>query len=82
VDPENYRAVGLEPTEAQIVVVKSPNLFRAAYEPIAHEIIVVNAPGLASPDIRNLPFRHLPRPFYPFDEEWEGPYAPNAGGAD
>jgi len=72
VDPEIYRAVGLEPTEAQIVVVKSPNLFRAAYEPIAHEIIVVNAPGLASPDIGSLPFRNLPRPFYPFDRDWDG----------
>ena len=30
-DPEIYRAAGLEPASARIVVVKSPNLFRAAY---------------------------------------------------
>ncbi|HUV06204.1 MAG TPA: M81 family metallopeptidase [Spirochaetia bacterium] len=77
VDPEVYRAVGLEPNEAQIVVVKSPNLFRAAYEPIAHEIIVVDAPGLASPNIRTLPFKRLTRPCYPFDEDWKG--SPGAG---
>ena len=77
VDPGLYRAVGLEPKDAQIVVVKSPNLFRAAYEPIAHEIIVVDAPGLASPHIRSLPFRRLQRPCYPFDEDWEG--APTEG---
>jgi microcystin degradation protein MlrC len=72
VDPAMYRAVGLEPSEAQIVVVKSPNLFRAAYRPIAHEIIVVDAPGLATANLRSLPFRRLPRPFYPFDETWDG----------
>jgi microcystin degradation protein MlrC len=72
VDPGLYRAVGLEPTEAQIVVVKSPNMFRAAYGPIAHEIMVIDAPGLASPKAEILPFERLPRPFYPFDQDWPG----------
>ena len=59
------------------MVVKSPNLFRAAYEPVAHEIIVVDAPGLASPNIRRMPFKNLPRPFYPWDGDWPGaPEAP------
>lgn len=70
VDPEMYRCVDLEPAEAQIVVVKSPNQFRAGYEALAHEIIVVDAPGCASANLRTLPFQRLPRPFYPFDEEW------------
>jgi microcystin degradation protein MlrC len=72
VDPAMYRAVDLEPTQAQIVVVKSPNMFRAAYEPIAHDIMVVDTPGLASGNFRSLPFARLPRPFYPFDEDWRG----------
>jgi microcystin degradation protein MlrC len=72
VDPVMYRAVDLEPTQAQIVVVKSPNMFRAAYEPIAHAIMVVDTPGLASANFRSLPFTRLPRPFYPFDEDWPG----------
>ncbi len=79
VDPALYRAAGLEPTEAQIVVVKSPNQFRAAYGPIAYDIMVVDAPGLASGNIRDLPFRRLPRPFYPLDEDWPGaPWAAEA----
>jgi microcystin degradation protein MlrC len=44
-DLSPYRSVGLEPTEAKIVVVKSPLHFRAAYGPIAKEIIPVDAPG-------------------------------------
>lgn len=70
VDPEMYRSVGLEPTEAQIVVVKSPNQFRASYGPLAHQILVVDAPGRASANLQSLPFQRLPRPFYPFDQDW------------
>lgn len=72
IDPGLYRAVGLEPVDAQIVVVKSPNTFRAAYGPIAYDMIVVDAPGLSTPNLHELPFRRLPRPFYPFDEDWPG----------
>jgi hypothetical protein len=72
VDPALHRAVGLEPTQAQIVVVRSPNMFRAAYEPIAHAIMVVDTPGLASSNFGSLPFTRLPRPFYPLDEHWPG----------
>lgn len=72
VDPEMYRCVGLEPAEAQMVVVKSPNQFRAGYGPIAHQMMVVDAPGRASAKLRELPFQNLPRPFYPFDEDWPG----------
>jgi microcystin degradation protein MlrC len=67
-DPELYRSVGLEPREAQIVVVKSPAAFRAAYEPFAAEVAVVDAPGVCSPDLRALPFSRARRPIYPLDD--------------
>lgn len=69
-DPEVYRSVGLEPLDARIVVVKSPTLFRANYSEIAHDMILVDAPGLSSGNLRQLPFTHLERPFYPLDEDW------------
>ena len=67
-DPELYRSVGLEPRDAQIVVVKSPAAFRAAYGPIAAEILIIEAPGVCSPDLRSLPFRRVRRPLFPLDE--------------
>jgi microcystin degradation protein MlrC len=67
-DPELYRSVGLEPKDAQIVVVKSPAAFRAAYEPLAEEIFIIDAPGVCSPDLRSLPFHHVQRPLYPLDD--------------
>jgi len=71
-DPELYRSVGLEPLDARIVIVKSPAAFRAAYEPLAAEVAVIDAPGVCSPNLRALPFVHARRPIYPLDElrEW------------
>jgi microcystin degradation protein MlrC len=67
-DPELYRSVGLEPARAQIVIVKSPAGFRAAYEPFAVGIEVLDAAGVCSPQLTQLPFKRIPRPLYPFDE--------------
>jgi microcystin degradation protein MlrC len=67
-DAELYRSVGLEPRDAQIVVVKSPAAFRAAYEPFAAEILILDASGVCSPNLLSLPFKHVRRPLYPLDE--------------
>ena len=67
-DPELYRSVGLEPRDAQIVVVKSPAAFRAAYEPLAAEVLILDAPGVSTPNLRSLPFERVRRPLYPLDE--------------
>ena len=71
-DPEFYRSLGLEPSDAQIVVVKSPSAFRAAYGPIAADIIVVDAPGVCSSNLQSLAFRRVSHPLYPLDDfdEW------------
>ena len=69
--PDFYRAVGLEPAGAKIVVVKSNILFKASYEPMAREILWVDAPGVSSPNLTRLPYRHIPRPLYPFEDfDW------------
>lgn len=68
INPWVYRAVGLEPTQAKIVLVKSPAQFREEFEPIAAEIIMVDAPGICSPNYRALPFKRITRPLYPWDD--------------
>jgi microcystin degradation protein MlrC len=68
-DPELYRSVGLEPRDAQVVVVKSPAAFRAAYGPLAAEIRVLDAPGVCSPMLRALPWKRCRRPIFPLDPE-------------
>lgn len=73
VDPELFRSHGIEPLYCKIVVVKSPNGFRAAYEPIAKAIFLVDTPGVSTANLRRLPFRRVPRPIYPLDPETPKP---------
>ena len=70
VDPAMYRAVGLEPLDARIVVVKSAIQFRAGYDSIAKEIILLDSPGMSSDHLESLPFTKLERPFFPFDRDF------------
>lgn len=70
-DPECARSVGIDPAKRKIVVVKSSVHYRAAYESIAAEIIEVDGPGLASPNLARFNFKHIKRPIYPLDREFE-----------
>jgi len=67
-DPEIFRRHGIEPTEKKVLVVKSRGHFRAAYEPFAKEIIEVDAPGVASPNLKQFPYKHVRRPIFPLDD--------------
>lgn len=66
--PHLFRAAGLDPFAAGVLIAKSPCGFRAAYAHHAREIHVVNAPGCAPPDFWNYEYRHIPRPLWPWDE--------------
>jgi microcystin degradation protein MlrC len=67
VDPEVYRSQGVHLESRKIVVVKSPGMFRMEYGPIAAAIFMVDTPGISSANIREVPYRHVPRPIYPLD---------------
>src|SRR5215203_946292 len=71
VDPAMYRAVGLEPNDAGIVVVKSHIQFRAGYADIARAIVLLDSPGMSSDCLESLPFVRIERPLFPFDRVFE-----------
>jgi microcystin degradation protein MlrC len=66
-DPEMIRFVGIDPERERILVVKSSIHYRAAFEPIAREIIEVDAPGLSSSNLARFRFTHVRRPIFPLD---------------
>jgi microcystin degradation protein MlrC len=66
--PQLFQAAGLDPFAAQLLVARSPCGFRAAYQPRAKQIHVVRAPGCAPSDFWRYPYRHIPRPLWPWDE--------------
>ncbi len=69
VDPELFRSHGIEPLYMKIVVVKSPNGFRAAYEPLAKAVFLVDTPGVSTANLATLPWKRVSRPIYPLDDE-------------
>ena len=69
VDPELFRSHGIEPLYMKIVVVKSPNGFRAAYEPLAKAVFLVDTPGVSTANLSTLPWKRVSRPIYPLDAE-------------
>lgn len=73
-DLEVLRRHGIEPTEKQLIVVKSSIHYRAAFTPIAKEIIELDTPGLTTPHIDRLTYHKLKRPLFPLDLDaiWEG----------
>jgi microcystin degradation protein MlrC len=68
--PALFLAAELDPFAASVVVAKSPCGFRAAYQPHARKIILVQAPGCAPSDFWNYEYRRIPRPLWPWDE-WD-----------
>ncbi|MEO8397719.1 MAG: MlrC C-terminal domain-containing protein, partial [Chloroflexota bacterium] len=66
-DLEQLRSQGIDPLAQKIIVVKSTIAFRAAYEPIAAQIIEVDTPGLCAANLTAFPYQHLCRPLFPLD---------------
>jgi microcystin degradation protein MlrC len=67
IDLQVFLSQGIDPTAKSVLVVKSVQHFRAAYAPIAREIVLVDSGGICSPDISRLKFTKLRRPIWPFD---------------
>lgn len=67
-DLAQLTSLGVDPTRKSTVVVKSMQHFRAAFEPIAREVIEVDTGALCTKDFKNRPYRHVRRPIWPLDE--------------
>lgn len=74
IDPELYRSQGLDPEHYDLVVVKSAGSFRPQYEPFSAKILLVETPGICTPNLRTVPYQRVPRPIHPLDAmtAWSG----------
>lgn len=68
-DPEMYRSQGIEPSKMKFVVVKSPLGLWTEYEPISKAVISVDTPGSCRADLTKLPFKKIPKSFFPFNQK-------------
>lgn len=68
IDLQLFVANGIEPREKRVVALKSQQHFRAAFEPIAEQVILADSGGLASNNFAQHPYRNLRRPIHPLDK--------------
>ena len=59
-DQAILRHLGVEPAQTRILALKSSVHFRADFEPLASQVLVVEAPGAVTADPARLPFTRLP----------------------
>jgi microcystin degradation protein MlrC len=58
-DQEMFRHLGVEPARQRVVALKSSVHFRADFQPIAREVLVVRSPGPALADPADFPWTRL-----------------------
>ena len=67
VDLGQFTSLGIEPTRYRTVAVKSMQHFRAAFEPIAREVVLVDTSALCSEIYTPELFTRVRRPVWPLD---------------
>lgn len=67
IDLNIFRSHGIEPTRLRVIGLKGKGHFRAAFEPIAARVVLVEGPGITGADLSRLTFRHVRRPIWPLD---------------
>jgi microcystin degradation protein MlrC len=68
---EQILTLGIHPERKRILIVKGAVAPRAAYEPVAGEIVVTDTPGVTSNNPRNFDYRHRRKPLYPLEPDAE-----------
>ena len=66
-DMGQFTSLGLDPARYTTVTVKSAHHFRAAFQPIAREVVLVDTGALCAEKYTPELFRKVRRPIYPFD---------------
>jgi microcystin degradation protein MlrC len=60
-------SLGIDPKSMRMIVVKAAVAYRAAYEPIAGQIIEVDTPGLTAVNPLHFEYHDVRRPLFPLD---------------
>jgi len=64
-----FYANGIDPLQQKVLVVKSQQHFRAAFEPIASQVLLTDSGGFVSPNLSKLPYKAVRRPIHPLDRD-------------
>lgn len=66
-----FTHAGIDPARKQYILIKSRQHFRAGFEPIISDVVMVSGPGITTSDYGQYPWKRVRRPIYPLDLETE-----------
>ncbi|HUT47726.1 MAG TPA: M81 family metallopeptidase [Alphaproteobacteria bacterium] len=74
IDLQQFKSFGIEPERKNVIALKSMQHFRAAFEPIAGQVVVCDSGALCTLHYERLPYVNVPRPIFPLDQDtgWSG----------
>jgi len=68
-DVNLFHALGIDPATLGVIALKSRNHHRAAFGPLARQVLLVDAGGIATMALARIDYRNLLRPIWPLDPE-------------
>jgi len=66
-----FTHAGIDPASKKYILIKSRQHFRAGFEPILKDVVMVSGPGICTSDYSQFPWKNVRRPLYPFDRDLE-----------
>lgn len=67
-DLAQFTSLGVDPMRKNTLFVKSMQHFRAAFQPIARQVIEVDSGALSTRNFKERPYQHVRRPIFPLDD--------------
>lgn len=64
-----FTHAGINPALKKYILIKSRQHFRAGFEPIMKDVVMVSGPGITTSDYAQFPWKNVRRPVYPLDPE-------------
>ena len=73
---EQLLSLGIKPERKKLLIVKGVVAPRAAYEPIAHDVVLVDTPGATAANPAHFDYRRRRTPMFPFEPNAHYPPTP------
>lgn len=64
-----FTHAGIDPARKKFILIKSRQHFRAGFEPILKDVVMVSGPGICTSDYTQFPWKNVRRPVYPLDRD-------------
>ncbi len=64
-----FTHAGIDPAKKKYILLKTRQHFRAGFEPIMKDVVMISGPGICTSDYGLFPWKNVRRPIYPLDQE-------------